>query len=298
MITATEGGARIAARGYRALVGSPSLATSAVDEVPLWYHTLELPGRVLTPGWFDLRAQVDRLPWPEVTGKRCLDIGTYDGFYAFELERRGAAEVVAVDISDHEHWDWPFAARARGGEALRRLAGEKGRGFEVARTALGSNVERVASNVYELDATALGSFDVVVCGSLLLHLRDPVHALEAIRSVCGGWLMSVEAISLPLSLIFRRRPVAELSTDDELCQWWTVNTAGHRRLVEAAGFEVLEATGPFAERFGPGYPKRERRAWNGRAFVASLLRRLFAGADGVPHAALLARPSAMGAVSD
>ena len=73
----------------------------AVDAVPLWYHTLELAPGVVTPGWFDLRPIVSLLPWPDVRGKRCLDVGTYDGFLAFELERRGAAEVVATDISDH-----------------------------------------------------------------------------------------------------------------------------------------------------------------------------------------------------
>jgi hypothetical protein len=27
-----------------------------------WYHTLELPGGEVTPGWFDTRAAVDRVP--------------------------------------------------------------------------------------------------------------------------------------------------------------------------------------------------------------------------------------------
>ena len=39
----------------------------AADTVRLWYHTLELPEGV-TPGWFDLRPVVDKLPWPEVGG--------------------------------------------------------------------------------------------------------------------------------------------------------------------------------------------------------------------------------------
>jgi hypothetical protein len=35
---------------------------------------------------------VERLPWPSsLAGMRCLDIGTMDDFWAFELERRGAA---------------------------------------------------------------------------------------------------------------------------------------------------------------------------------------------------------------
>jgi tRNA (mo5U34)-methyltransferase len=259
--------------------------------VALWYHTLELPGGVVTPGWFDLRAQVAKLPWPDVRGKRCLDVATYDGFYAFELERRGAAEVVATDIPDHEDWDWPASMRARAGDELAAIAGEKGHGFEHAHAALGSGVRKRTLSVYDLGPDELGTFDVVVCGSLLLHLRDPVRALEAIRTVCGGWFMSVEAISLALSVLFPRRPVAELSDDDNRCQWWTVNSAGHRRLVEAAGFEVTRTLPRFSEPFGPGHPAAEHPARDPRSLAARGLERLLTGGFGVPHAALLARPN-------
>src|SRR5262249_19921739 len=92
---------------------------------PLWYHTMELEPGLVTPGWFDLRPIVDRLPWPSLAGKRCLDIGTYDGFLAFEMERRGATEVVATDVPEHENWDWPPLLRARGPEALAAIAGPK-----------------------------------------------------------------------------------------------------------------------------------------------------------------------------
>src|SRR4029450_2264672 len=62
-----------------------------------WYPpTGPAPG-VVTPGHFDIRPVVDRLPWPDVLGKRCLDVGTYDGFLTFELERRGAEEGVATE---------------------------------------------------------------------------------------------------------------------------------------------------------------------------------------------------------
>src|ERR1051325_5087827 len=119
----------------------PSAALRAAIDSTLWYHTIELTGGVVTPGWFDLRPVVDKLPWPDVQGKRCLDVGTYDGFLAFEMERRGAAEVVALDIDDHSKWDWPPDVRATGGENLAKLAGpEKGRGFKIAAAALGSKV--------------------------------------------------------------------------------------------------------------------------------------------------------------
>jgi tRNA (mo5U34)-methyltransferase len=260
-----------------------------IEDVPLWYHTLELPGGVVTPGWFDLRAVVERLPWPDVAGKRCLDVGTYDGFYAFELERRGAAEVIATDIPDHEDWDWPASLRMKGGEALAQIAGEKGRGFEVAHAALGSRVSKRTLNVYDLSPEELGTFDIVVCGSLLLHLRDPVRALEAIRSVCAGWLLSIDAVSLPLSVLFPRRPTAELSREDRRCQWWTANAAGHRRMVEMAGFEVTETVRPFCEPFGVAHPALGARR-RPRNVALHLFQRLVTGGYGVPHGAVRARP--------
>jgi tRNA (mo5U34)-methyltransferase len=269
---------------------SPAELSHDPASVTLWYHTIDLPGGITTPGWFDLRPTVDRLPWPDVSGKRCLDVGTYDGFLAFEMERRGAREVVATDIENHEDWDWPAAARARGGAGLALLAGKKGHGFEVAKAALGSNVEKRLISAYHLTPEEMGKFDVVVCGSLMLHLRDPIRALEAIRSVCDGWFMSIEEISLPLTLLARGRPVAEVRHSPDACQWSVPNMAAHRRMVEASGFEVTRTFGPFAERFGRGHRAGSLLTRLRHRPLLPLLRRVALGDDGNPHAALLARP--------
>lgn len=260
----------------------------AIDSNPTWYHTMELAPGVLTPGWFDLRPIVDRLPWPDVRGKRCLDVGTYDGFLAFEMERRGASKVVATDIPSHLDWDWPPRHRGVTDEALSLVTGrKKGIGFEVAKEILGSSVEREWLNVYELSAERLGSFDVVVCGSLLLHLRDPIRALEAIRTVCGSRFMSSEQIDLGLTAMHPRSPLARFDGLSELLHWWTANAAGHRRMLEAAGFEIERSSGLLGYPFGPGHPRRPR---NLRALRKALLRRAMIGGLGVPSVALLARP--------
>jgi len=255
--------------------------------VPLWYHTLEVAPGVVTPGWFDLRPIVDRLPWPDVRGKRCLDVGTYDGFLAFELERRGAAEVVATDIPAHEDWDWPPRLRQRGTEYLAEVAGpEKGRGFAVAKELLGSSVERTIISVYDLDPDTVGTFDVVVCGSLLLHLRDPMRALAAIRSVCDGEFMSCEEIDLRLTMLHPKRPVTRYDGLSSLLHWFVPNAAAHRGMVESAGFDLVRWTRPYANPFGPAHSPRGRgpRSWATRG-----ARRVFAGGVGVPHQAALAR---------
>ena len=262
----------------------------AVDAVPSWYHVMDLGHGIRTPGWFDLSSVVDRLPWPDVRGKRCLDIGTYDGYLAFELERRGASEVVATDIVDHASWDWPPKVRAaKGPEGLAKLVGpEKGLGFPVAREAYRSKVERRMVNIYDLSPTTVGRFDVVLCGSLLLHLRDPFRALEAVRSVCAGVFLSMETVDLWLTMVARRRPVARIY-GDELCLWTIPNVSGHRRMLEVAGFDVLETMGPYTIPYGPVHPKPPR-SLRGRA-TFGLQRFMTRNDPGVPHAAVLARPA-------
>ena len=88
-------------------------ATTLAREVEelWWYHTLELAPGVVTPGWHDMRPVLGEIPLPEsLAGKRCLDVGTFDGYWAFEMERRGAAEVVAIDVIDPQKWDWPVGS--------------------------------------------------------------------------------------------------------------------------------------------------------------------------------------------
>ena len=259
----------------------------AVEEHRFWYHVLELAPGIVTPGWFDLRPIADSLPWPDVRGKRCLDVGTYDGFLAFELERRDAAEVVGTDISDPSGWDLPAPRRRHAEQVIALMAGEKtGGGFEIARRALGSSVERLEISIYDLSPEEVGTFDVVVCGSLLLHLRDPVRGLEAIRSVCSGRFLSSETIRPGLGLLHRRRPLAELR-GGEKGQWWIPNVAGHRRMLTAAGFEVEASSGPYAIPFGPGHPATSNPT---RLLRENALARLMTGRMGVPHNALLAKP--------
>jgi tRNA (mo5U34)-methyltransferase len=222
---------------------------------PHWYHTMDLGGGVITPGWFDQRTIVSKMPWPDVAGKRCLDVGTYDGFLAFEMERRGAKEVVALDIASHEDWDWPPRARAQGPAYLAQVSGEKGRGFEIAHAALRSNVERRFISVYDLDAADVGTFDVVVCGQLLLHLSNPFRALEAIRNVCTGSFMSIETIDFRLTAMSPRWPVLRLSGD--VGQWMIANVAGHLRMLHIAGFDLDRTVHAFATPLGPGHPSRD-----------------------------------------
>jgi tRNA (mo5U34)-methyltransferase len=171
-----------AAEQVRARAGEPSLA-DRVGEV-FWYHTIDLPGGVVTPGLYDHRSLAAEYAFPDdLTGQRALDIATFDGFWAFELERRGA-QVVATDIDRFSACDFPLSVHKL--ILDEDLDGKTSLGFEIAHEALGSKVERIVCNVYDLDPAVHGTFDLVHVADLLLHLESPLAALRAVRSVTKG----------------------------------------------------------------------------------------------------------------
>lgn len=49
---------------------------TATREAPgRWWHTIELPDGTVD-AWWDFRPLSPKLPWPDLHGKRCLDVGT------------------------------------------------------------------------------------------------------------------------------------------------------------------------------------------------------------------------------
>lgn len=204
-----------------------------------WYHTLDLGQGVVTPGMFDHRAMVDRYLIPkDLSGMRCLDVGTMDGFWAFELERRGAADVTALDLDEPERLDWPASLRSTTEKGLDRTKGER---FALVRDALGSKVKRELRSVYEID-TDLGEFDLVFSGDLLLHLKDPVTALERIRLVTRG--SAIICTPIKRFRLYPRLPIAEFDGIDEF-QWWVLSLPAMERMLKAAGFSRVEKGAPF-----------------------------------------------------
>ncbi len=220
-----------------------------VDEHPGWYHTIELAPGVATPGFCDLRPFAPQALPASLAGKRCLDVGTFDGFWAFSLEARGADAVFALDLPDGTQADWPPNTRDANLAESAATGLEWGSGFKLAHEALGSKVRRVEGNVYDLAPEWLGGpVDVVLCGTILQHLRDPVGALERMRGVLvpGGELLMIEAYSVPLTRRHPRRPVAEFrpAVPGSKFTWWLPNIATLQGLATTAGFTALDDDSP------------------------------------------------------
>jgi len=117
-----------------------------------------------------------------------------------------------------------------------------------------------------------------------LHLRHPLQALSAVRSITGGELLSYDTISPLLTVAHPRTPVTRFRGGVQ-GQWWVPNLAARKSMMEEAGFHVVRAGGVvFVRR--PGIRLRPRPFLR-HPFLVMMLR--FAG---VPQSWILARPQA------
>lgn len=189
-----------------------------------WYHRIVLPGGVVTPGLVDGSQYLRRLRFPETfAGRDVLDVGCWDGFYAFEAKRRDARRVVASDSYCWHGDGW----------------GTK-HGFLLAREALKLDVADVDIDVLELSAEKVGVFDDVLFLGVLYHLRDPLTALERIAAVTGERLI----LETETSLTWLRRPATELYAGGRLNQdgtnYYAPNPSALQAMLRMVGFARTE----------------------------------------------------------
>ena len=160
----------------------PIIARRTLAEVGLWFHTFALnrAHRIYTPGKArDHGYRLSAIP-DSFDGMRVLDIGTFDGFYAYLAEARGADRVVAIDNEQHIHW-----VKDRWGVEL-----EGAEGFDAIHRLLDSDVE-----YRKLDAFEIGSldeeFDFIFCFGLLHRVENPLGLLRLLteRLAEGGQIL-------------------------------------------------------------------------------------------------------------
>lgn len=181
-----------------------------------WYHTFDIGNGVVTDGMYDLRPVVKDHGFPEsLKGKSVLDVGTSDGFYAFELEKRGAESVLAVDTNAYDG-TLPFDPSPAMKDIFLEKHSREMKEYEKYRDIFsmlglkGANklvvladywdslVKFQQCSVYELEDLGM-QFDFVFCGALIEHLKSPLHAIEQLRSVTREKCVISLSSALPLS---------------------------------------------------------------------------------------------------
>ena len=212
-----------------------------------FYHTIDLPGHGTIEGDWDLRRGIDDyLGGVDYNGKRVLDVGTANGMICFETERRGA-DVTAFDLSKEYSWDLIPYARWEGYEDIRH--GHRhhidmlNNAYWFCHRALHSNAKAVYGDVYHIPEQ-IGKVDIVIYGSILLHLRDPFLALQR------GTRLAQEAVVVTEvhrdHAVKSEEPHMRFLPDPGALEpkdtWWDLRPEFIVRAIKVLGFEDVRVT--------------------------------------------------------
>jgi tRNA (mo5U34)-methyltransferase len=185
-----------------------------------FYHSIELPDGTVIPGAQSIEQQrwrIAQFPIPQdLRGKRVLDIGAWDGWFSFEMERRGAT-VVAVDATNKTK-------------------------FREAKELMGSKVEHIVADICRLKPSDIGTFDIVLFLGVLYHLKHPMLAIENVCELSTD-LACVESFvtdDVPDAPV----PSMEFYEHDELAgqfdNWVGPNISCVMAMCRTAGFARVE----------------------------------------------------------
>jgi tRNA (mo5U34)-methyltransferase len=109
-------------------------------------------------------------------------------------------------------------------------------------------------SIYDATPDELGQFDLVFCGSVLIHLRDQLRALERMAALTrpGGLLISAEEYDLAASLV--PFPVSRYRADRESAVvFWLPGIRTWARMLWTAGYDDVRRHGRFRMRSTEGW---------------------------------------------
>jgi tRNA (mo5U34)-methyltransferase len=231
----------------------------SVDAIPHWFHSIELPYGIVTPGDKSvnlLSKELAGLKLPKLEQKTVLDIGAWDGFYSWAAERMGASRVVSLDhfvwqldrqraIEHVQEWrltrEYPQPFETLDAWQPEQLPGK--RGYDLVHKALNSKVESYVADFMTTDLEMFAdAFDVVFFLGVLYHLKNPMEALERLAYVTHE-VAIIETAAVELAA-HSNHAFFEFFECDELAgdhtNWWAPNMKGLVNMCKAAGFDRVD----------------------------------------------------------
>jgi SAM-dependent methyltransferase len=211
----------------------------------IFYQAIELPGMGLIPGSWDHRETLDvYLGHVDFNQKEVLDVGPANGFFSFEMEKKGAS-VTAIDLGQNTPWDvvpHPFLDEKSLISNMQRNVRMVEKAFWIGHAALNSKVKLVYGSVYDVPKV-IKEVDIALMSNVLQHFRDPLMAIQRVAEVVKETIVITETIwnddpafigSTSMFLI----PRAE--TPEVNHSWWQVSPSFVIELLKLLGFPEIK----------------------------------------------------------
>jgi len=235
---------------------------ASVDAIPYFYHRIELPHGIVTPGWAPINPAAYRIP-EDLTGKTVLDVGAWDGYWTFEAIKRGAYTVTSVDDFSDTVGAVTNADRSGMWETLELCAKSMGFIKHRERPLTYKRQSQSSADILihcmnadiqdDRDCACLGRADVAFLFGVLYHLKNPMQSLENVREILhkNGTIHIETAILDGCQSAYTNKGY----TSDDCCfeffpgdeygmnhsNWWVGTLKAWCGLVEAAGFKNIES---------------------------------------------------------
>ena len=164
------------------------------------------------------------------------------------MESQGA-DVTGYDLSEEQEWDivpyhdYDFTEHiAQRKEHIRKL----NNAWWFAHKRFGSRARVAYGSVYDI-SPALGNFDVVTMGSMLLHLRDPFLAMQKAASVARDTLVITDLLMLSFdqaaATVLGNGRLVRFMPDAATCSphetWWGLSPHFIAEAVQVLGFKDI-----------------------------------------------------------
>jgi len=194
-----------------------------ITKVPKWWHKIPLGSKIVTPGVFldhIWKLILQEIP-SDLSGKSVLDVGTRDGGFAFECEKRNAKRVLAFDLFPEDN------VGKKIGEDIFIEA------IKICKEVLDSKVEVKKLDLYDVDQLD-EKFDVVLFLGVIYHLYNPLLALEKLSKICNEVLIGEG------QFLISKYPICHLPVSSDHTGRMLVSPAFIRRYCLKLGFKKFE----------------------------------------------------------
>lgn len=232
---------------------TPQEIKAEVARFPFWYHKIDLGHGIITPGldfdlvWENIRNVRSHL---DLSGRNVLDIGSFDGMWAFEAEQLGAGTVVATDCYYDTYERFLFCKQV--------LESRVYPYYNVSPYRLTERLDVFLEENWKDEKPFERLFDIVQHLGVLYHLRDPLLSLSQARSVMrpGGHLIIETGAVLDDQksyMLFNGGPPDPKRVYQDTTTWWAPTIKCLNEMLEASLFKPL----PQTMKIGPRQPNGE-----------------------------------------